>query len=219
MAKRRGRIIVAAGTNGAGKSSIAGEYFLASGGAYFNPDLRTAEQVQAGLTRDEANARAWNEGFERLRDAIARDRDFTFETTLGGASITRELHRAAKAGLRVCIWYVGLDSPELHIARVRARVSRGGHDIPEAKIRERYLKSLTNLISFIGIASEIHVFDNSRQSEDGLPHARLVMRMRARRIVEPAIEELVLNAPEWAKPVIAAALQISDDARGRRRKG
>lgn len=218
MARRGGRIIVAAGANGAGKSSIAGEFFRASGGAYFNPDLRTAELFQAGLALDEANARSWNEGFEKLRDAIARGEDFTFETTLGGQSITRELHRAARAGMRVCIWYVGLDSPERHIARVRARVARGGHDIPAAKIRERYLKSLTNLIGLIGVASEVHVFDNSQESADGLPHVKLVMRMRGRRIVEPAVEELVLTAPDWAKPVIAAALQTSTSARGRARK-
>ena len=33
------------------------------------------------------------------------------------------------------IWFVGLSSPELHMARVRSRVARGGHDIPEEKLR------------------------------------------------------------------------------------
>lgn len=208
MAKRRGRIIVAAGTNGAGKSSIAGEYFV-RGGGYFNPDLRTQDLVSAGLTPGDANAQSWAEGFDQLRHAIDNNEDFTFETTLGGRSISRELHRAVKAGRTVCIWYVGLDSPELHITRVQARVARGGHDIPEAKIRERYQKSLSNLIGLIGIAAEFHLFDNSQETDDGLPHAKLVMRMHGSRITEPNIVELVMNAPDWAKPVIAAALQTN----------
>jgi predicted ABC-type ATPase len=219
VVKHQGRIIVAAGTNGAGKSSIAGEFFNANGGAYFNPDLRTRELIAAGFSEEEANARSWHEGFERLRDVIASNEDYVFETTLGGQSITRELHRAIAAGQSVCIWYVGLDSPELHIARVKARVKRGGHDIPEGKIRERYFKSLTNLISFIGIADEIHVFDNSAESSDGLPQARLVMRMRGNRMVEPSVDDLVLNTPEWAKPVVAAALQAAAKPPRRPRKG
>lgn len=208
MTKRYGRIIVATGTNGAGKSSVAGEYFRRNGGAYFNPDLRTRDLVAAGMDLQEANAQSWNEGFTRLREAIDKNQDFTFETTLGGESITNELHRAVKLGLSVCLWYVGLNSAELHIARVRARVARGGHDIPEAKIRERYTKSLLHLIGLLGVASEVHVFDNSAESDDGQPQTKLVMRMRGKRIHEPAINELILNAPDWAKPVIAAALQI-----------
>ncbi len=63
------------------------------------------------------------------------------------------------------------------------------------------------------MADEIHVFDNSEESSDGLPQARLVMRMRGNRIVEPSVEQIVLNAPDWAKPVIAAALQAATKPR------
>lgn len=211
MASRRGRIIVAAGTNGAGKSTIAGQYFAKAGG-YYNPDLRTRDLVAAGLTPEEANAQSWNEGFDRLRHAIDSNQDFTFETTLGGDSIVAELHRAAKKGLTVCLWYVGLESPEMHIARVRARVTRGGHDIPESKIRERYTRSLTHLIGLIGVASEIHVFDNSQENEDGLPQVKLVMRMKRARITEPGLTALMASTPDWAKPVVAAALKLKHTA-------
>lgn len=213
MARRRGRIFVAAGTNGAGKSAIVGEFLAAKGGAYFNPDLLAGELVAAGTPLDEANATAWKVGFDALRRAIADNEDFSFETTLGGRSIVQELHRAIDAGLEVCIWYVGLASPELHIARVQARVKRGGHDIPTAKIRERYPRSLANLVSLIGKAAEIHVFDNSAESPAGLPAAQLVFRMRGKRIIEPDLETLMARTPEWAKPVVAAALRSSAPAR------
>lgn len=217
MAKRHGRIIVAAGTNGAGKSAIIGEYLAAAGGAYFNPDILAQKMVAAGAQREDANVQAWKLGFGALRQAIARREDFTFETTLGGSSIVRELHRAIEAGLQVRIWYVGLASPELHIARVRARVARGGHDIPAAKIRERYPRSLANLVSLIGKAAEVHVFDNSTESASGLPAAQLVLRMRERRIFEPDVESLVMQAPEWAKPLAAAALKVGAVKAARRR--
>ena len=221
-AERRSRIVVAAGTNGAGKSAIIGEYLAATGGAYFNPDLFARRLVEAGTPPAAANAAAWKAGFNGLRRAIDQQDDFTFETTLGGTSIVQELHRAIAKRCKLRVWYVGLSSPELHIQRVQARVRRGGHDIPEARIRERYSRSLANLVSLIGKAAEIHVFDNSEETLTGLPAPRLVFRMSGKRIVEPDMQTLMQRTPEWAKPAVAAALRSNllarNRGRGRRKK-
>jgi predicted ABC-type ATPase len=210
--QHRGRIVVAAGTNGAGKSVIAGEFFAArAAGAYFNPDLAAKSMMESdNLTLAEANARAWNLGFELLNRSIERNEDFSFETTLGGNSITQALMRAAASGLDVLIFYVGLDSPERHITRVTARVIRGGHPIPAEKIRERYPKSLANLIKLLDCAREVRVYDNSAESEDGRPRARLVFSMSQRQIVNPRLDELVATAPRWSQPVVAAAIRIHE---------
>ena len=218
MARRPGRILVAAGTNGAGKSTIVGEFLAAKGGAYFNPDLAARELIQKGVPTEQANASAWKLGFNALQRAISNNVDFSFETTLGGNTIARELHQAIKVGLKIYIWYVGLASPELHIARVRARVGRGGHEIPEAKIRERYPKSLANLVSFIGSAAQVHVFDNSVESAEGLPQTIRVFRVRGERIVEPDLETLMTQTPNWAKPVVAAAVKVHTARRKARKK-
>ena len=218
MARRPGRILVAAGTNGAGKSAIVGEFLAAKGGEYFNPDLVARELIQKGVPTEQANASAWKLGFNALQRAINNNEDFSFETTLGGNTIARELHQAIKAGLKIFIWYIGLASPELHIARVRARVGRGGHEIPEAKIRERYPKSLVNLVSFIGAAAEVHLFDNSAESADGLPQTMRVFRMRGKRIIEPDLETLINQTPNWAKPVVAAAIKVHTARRKARKK-
>jgi predicted ABC-type ATPase len=209
---RRGRIVVAAGTNGAGKSVIAGEFLSArADGVYFNPDLAAKAMVERdGVTLAEANVRAWNAGFDLLNRSIEHNRDFSFETTLGGNSITQALLRAAASGLELFIFYVGLDSPERHIARVAARVRRGGHPIPTEKIRERYPKSLANLIKLLACASEVRIYDNSDESQDGRPRARLVLSMSKRRIVKPALDQLMSTAPGWARPVVAAAIRIHE---------
>jgi predicted ABC-type ATPase len=213
--QQRGRIVVAAGTNGAGKSVIASEFLAArAAGTYFNPDLAAkAIMSRDGLALTEANARAWNLGFELLNRSIDRNEDFSFESTLGGNSITQALMRAAASGLDVLIFYVGLDSPERHIGRVAARVIRGGHAIPAEKIRERYPKSVANLIKLLGCASEVRVYDNSAESEDGTPRARLVFSMSQKQIVKPALDELVTTAPEWSRPVVAAAIRIHEQHR------
>lgn len=212
MPERPGRIVVAAGTNGAGKSVIAGEFLVArAGGIYFNPDLAAKAMVDKdGITLAEANARAWNLGFELLNRSIERNEDFSLETTLGGNSITQALMRAAALGLEVYIFYVGLDSPDRHIARVAARVARGGHPIPAEKIRERYPKSLASLIRLLACANEVRVYDNSDESADGTPRARLVLSMSRQRIANALPDDLLATTPAWAKPVVAAAIRIHE---------
>ncbi|MCC6997365.1 MAG: zeta toxin family protein [Deltaproteobacteria bacterium] len=206
-----GCIDVFAGTNGAGKSSVVGEAARARGALYFNPDevARQIRAVSPDFSDVEVNAAAWSEGKRLLEKAIAQDGHFAFETTLGGNTIPGLLARAAAKGLEVRIWYVGLASPELHIARVRARVAKGGHDIPEAKIRERYDLGRENLIALLPKLTELWVYDNSFEADPaaGLaPRPVLLLHYRAGKIVAP---KSLARTPAWAKPIIAAALRLT----------
>jgi len=142
---------VLAGVNGAGKSSIGGAMVRQRGGRYFNPDeaARAIRAANPALPQREANGLAWNEGRRLLERAIAEKLDFTFESTLGASTIPALLEQAADAGAEVWIWFVGLDSPERHLARVRSRVKAGGHDIPEEDIRRRWEASRQNLVALM----------------------------------------------------------------------
>jgi len=202
-------IYVLAGTNGAGKSSIAGAMLLQRGVEYFNPDeaARRILAANPGTTQLQANGAAWHEGRRLLERAIAERLDFAFETTLGGNTITTLLERAAASGIEVRIWYAGLSSRELHIARVRSRVGKGGHDIAERRIRERYDASRLNLIRLLPSLSELRVYDNSEKADPGAgvpPEPKLVLHMRRGKMVGPRD---LSRTPEWAKPIVAAALK------------
>jgi len=202
-------IIVIAGTNGAGKSSIAGEAFRASDSFYFNPDEETRRILsnRPGTTLDEANSRAWKLGKRLLENAIRRRTHYTFETTLGGNTITSLLQEAALAGLAVRMWYVGLNGPELHIARVRARVAAGGHDIPEMKIRQRFDDSRNNLIRLLPVLTELQLFDNSAEGDPERgekPLPQLLLSMIDGTITEHCP---VADVPRWAKPIVMAAFR------------
>src|ERR671935_1980944 len=144
--------------------------FRRSGADYFNPDEATARILAAnpGIPITEANSAAWQQGKRLLERAIAERLHFAFETTLGGHTIAALLQKALAVGIDVRIWFVGLSSPELHIARVRSRAARGGHDIPEARIGERYDQSRINLIELMPKVTELKVYDNSIEAD---PHA------------------------------------------------
>lgn len=210
MADAVGDIIVATGVNGAGKSTILGRHIQSVGGAYYDPDERTRAHVRAGLSRDDANGRSWREGYEALRRAIDAGTTFTFETTLGGRSIVAELFRALARGRNLTIYYVGLESVELHLQRVAARVKRGGHDIPEAKIRERFASSRENLLGLIGTQASIRVWDNSDEDDKGLPRPIDVLRIENNRLKYPTTVKALKATPAWAKPLLARALELCD---------
>lgn len=202
------RIYVLAGTNGAGKSSIGGAMFREKGADYFNPDeaARRILAANPSISQEEANIAAWNEGRRLLERAIDERRDFAFETTLGGQTIAGLLQRAAASGIEVRVWYVGLRSLELHVARVRARVRNGGHDIPEEKIRERYIRSRWNLIQLLPKLAELLVYDNSAEGDPqrgAAPKPELILHVEAGKVVEMCDAR---RAPDWAKPILMAAL-------------
>src|SRR3989475_10820730 len=114
-----------------------------------------------GLSLTDANAFDWEESRRRLEASISNRENFAFETTLGGRTIARLLHRAAHGGMAVKVWYVALDSADRHVARVKARVARGGHDVPEGRIRERYDRSRANLARLVPKLAALKVYDNS----------------------------------------------------------
>ena len=187
-APERPHIYVLAGVNGAGKSSIGGAAFRANGADYYNPDetARALRAANPALSQADANAAAWQQGKRLLEKAIAGRLDFAFETTLGANTIPALLAKAAAQGIEVHVWYAGLASPELHIERVRRRVRRGGHDI-----------------------AALRVYDNSADADPAAgkaPAPRLVLHMEHGKILGPAD---LSRTPGWAKPIVAAALKLS----------
>lgn len=203
------RIFVLAGVNGAGKSSVGGAALLQKKVDYFNPDLAARALLDAnpGLAAEAANAQAWEFGRKGLERALAQGLNFAFESTLGARTIPQMLLDGARQGAQVHLWYAGLSSPELHLQRVQARVAAGGHDIPEAKIRERYETSRANLIRLLPHLASLRVYDNSAEGDPKAgqrPQPLLLLHMEGGHIVSHIALDQV---PQWAKPVMAVALR------------
>lgn len=199
-------LTVLAGVNGAGKSSVGGTALRAAGAEYFNPD-EYARQLctRQSLPQEKANAVAWAYGKGKLAEAIAKGTDFTFESTLGGKTITDLLIRAVGRGHVLHIWFVGLESVDLHLQRVAQRVAQGGHPIPEADIRKRWIGSHENIIRLIPCVTTLRVFDNSREVAAGEePDPTLLLSIQDGELAFPGPEHLSAT-PDWAKPIVAAA--------------
>ena len=211
-------ISVLAGTNGAGKSSVGGAFLRKKGGKYFNPDeaTRRISSLNPDMPSDEANSLAWHQGRQLLERAIEGRLDFAFETTLGGRTITSLLEKASAAGIELRMWYVGLRDPEMHIARVKSRVARGGHDIPSESIRQRFVQSRLNLIRLLPQLTELWLYDNSDDADPATGHPptpKLILHSLLGKIRKTTNLSTV---PAWAKPILTVALKIAESKRKRR---
>lgn len=219
--QRRPFVFVLAGVNGAGKSSVGGSLLAEHGLGWYNPDSYARELVaRLGIEVAEANGRAWQYGRDELARALEEGRSFAFETTLGARSIPDLLARAARTHEVVMI-YCGLRSPEQHLARVRLRVVHGGHDIPEAKIRERWTASRLNLIRLLPAIAHLQVFDNSTDADarGNIPDPVLVLEVVREQVRFPAAldAQTLAGTPEWARPIVQAALEHGEGIRHRGR--
>lgn len=210
-ARKRPLIFVLAGVNGAGKSSVGGAILREHGLTWFNPDVFSRElMARGGVSKDIADGDAWAYGKARLEAAIADGTDFAFETTLGGNTMARLIGDAA-ATHDVVMIFVGLDSVDRHVERVRLRVRHGGHDIPEERIRQRWASARLNLIALLPRLARLQLFDNSRDAAPGadIPVPLLLLEMKGGRVLHPRRDDVAaLQAtPEWAKPIVEAAFR------------
>ena len=153
------RYIIIAGTNGSGKTTL----YETNSDLFQIPRVNVDEIVQEfGSWRNNSDVmRAGKIAVKRINDCFDKRISFNQETTLCGHSIKNNVRRAKDFGYVVEIYYIGLDSADHAVERVRQRVKKGGHDIPEKDIRRRYEESLYALKELIPICDCVRIYDNS----------------------------------------------------------
>ncbi len=155
-------VVVLAGPNGAGKSTSA-PYLLKD--ALAVDEFVNADTIAHGLSAYRPDAAAVTAGkvmLERLRALASLRRDFAFETTLSGRSHARWLRELQRAGYRTHLIFLSLPSADLAIARVADRVRRGGHHVPDAVVRRRFVAGLRNLFSiYMHAVDAWTIYDNA----------------------------------------------------------
>jgi predicted ABC-type ATPase len=171
---------IVAGPNGSGKSSFYQTLeFEASARSIWiiNPDLLTVriQQVE-GLELRDANLQAVQRIEAWLEISIRAHQTVGVETVMSTDKYRRLVEAAKALQFQLRLTYIILDSPERNVERVRMRVKKGGHAVPEDKIVERYARSLEQMPWFLDQADEAWLYDNSDTSPRliGRKHAGVV---------------------------------------------
>jgi predicted ABC-type ATPase len=156
-------VYIIAGPNGAGKTTFAREFLphYANCDVFVNTDL--IAQGLSPFAPEKAAFRAGRLVLEEIESYAARRMDFGFETTLSGKGHLQVLRGLKERGYEVHIFYLWVPSAELVVSRVRERVVRGGHNVPEVDIRRRFERSLRNFLEdYRPLADRWLLFDASR---------------------------------------------------------
>ena len=158
-------LVFLAGPNGAGKSTFFAEYLRRLGLPFVNADelARRLRAADPRASREAIDRHAFREA-EQLRGALLEAGvGFCTETVFSdphGAKV-KFLVTARARGFATFLVFIGLDSVALSIARVHQRTRQGGHDIPDARLRARFPRTLANMRAAVPLVNEAFLFDNS----------------------------------------------------------
>lgn len=131
-------LIIIAGGNGVGKTTFAKEFLLENDNyAFLNADEIAKEiggsKVSAGKLF-----------FKRLNSAIDEEKSLLVESTLSGRYLIRFIELLRKRNYEITIIFLFVDSPEVLIERIKIRVQKGGHFVPDEDVKRRFKRGKSN---------------------------------------------------------------------------
>jgi len=166
-------LYIIAGPNGAGKTTASFTLLPKILGV---KEFVNADEIARGLSPFNPEGVAFEAGrimLQRLDQLIEARKSFAFETTLSTKSYVGLVKKCRELGYSVHLIFLWLTSPEFAIERVRSRVLKGGHNIPDDVIRRRYYKGLWNFVNlFMPLCNTWIVAENTESSPRSIAEGR-----------------------------------------------
>ena len=142
------------GVNGCGKSSLTGALKAERSDLGLIIDVdKLAAQLGSPVEGGKAAVR-------KIDECLEKGISFTQETTLSGARTERTIRRAKERGYTIRLYYIGLDTMEESLGRIRNRVAKGGHDIPKEDVERRFQSRFADVLRVLPYCDEARFFDN-----------------------------------------------------------
>ena len=139
-------LIVIAGPNGSGKTTITSEVLKSDwleDAVYINPDIVAQDRFGNWNSPDAVREAALF--CERWREeCLANEESLIFETVMSAPDKLDFIRRAKRAGYFVRIFFISTANPTINASRITRRVMKGGHDVPIPKIISRYIMTLSS---------------------------------------------------------------------------
>ena len=188
-------LIVIAGPNGSGKTSVTSKILhheWMEDAVYINPDVIAQEKFGDWNSKDAVMQSV--QYCEELREkCLIEHKSLIFETVLSVEDKIDYILRAKQAGFFIRFFFVCTEHPAINAARIAGRVLEGGHDVPITKIISRYDKSIANCCIVSHLADRTYIYDNSIENID----AQLLFRLTNGALAK----QYVTQIPKWALPI------------------
>jgi predicted ABC-type ATPase len=196
MTERKPELIIIAGPNGSGKTSVTKKFLhheWADGTTYINPD-EVANEMFGDWNSIDSIIKAANYCAEWRERCIEEKQSFVFETVMSSEDKIKFITKAKEEGFFVRLFFISTSNPAINASRIAGRVMKGGHDVPITKIISRYFKSIRNCKNLSKIVDRLYIYDNSIDGED----AKIQFRLSNGNLEKVYVE----NIPEWAQILI-----------------
>lgn len=126
---------------------------------------------------------------QQQKELLKAHKSFVFQTSLVDMDL---LEGAQSHGFEVKVIFIGTEHPDLNIARVLSRVSRGGSFAPVATLHDQYENGLHHLKRVAKATDELVLLDNTADGRSPSVVAQFV---------GGEIAKLSRSTPEWAQNV------------------
>ena len=152
--------VIFAGVNGAGKTTL---YKIISLSEDFGRRINTDEIVMeiGDWRNNQDQMRAGRIALNMRKECVDKMISFNQETTLTGKRILKAIEEIKEKGYTIYLYYIGVDSPAIAKERIKNRVLKGGHNIPEEVVEKRYYETLENLKKVLPLADYVRIYDLS----------------------------------------------------------
>lgn len=202
MEVKRPTMYLLVGPNGAGKTT----FYETTLEPRIKAPFINADIIQKDELKDSSMSAAYKAASiaaERRNQYLITKQSFVSETTFSHPSKLKLIEDAKAQGFRILVFQIGVGSDELAVARVVSRVERGGHNVPEEKIRARFKRNQALIRQAVLKADKAFIYDNSRV----LRPAQLVMSFSLGRV-----DRVATKIPSWVQSLYTKELKLFESS-------
>jgi len=135
-------LLIIGGPNGSGKTTFAKSFLKDYKYEFLNADEISRELTKKGKLA--GNISSGKEYFKRIQKLKSKNKSIILESTLSGLFLKKMILEFKKKNYLVTTIFVYLNNPEISIDRIKVRVSKGGHHVPDADVKRRFERGINN---------------------------------------------------------------------------
>jgi predicted ABC-type ATPase len=213
------KLFIIAGPNGAGKTTCVRDFLPQEMQCH---EFVNADLIAAGLSPfapDRASFEAGRIMLMRLHELAERREDFAFETTLSGRTYAPLLRALQAAGYRIRLDFLWISDLSIARGRVRQRVAKGGHDIPDDVQSRRYHLGIRNLAElYRPLIDHWRLYDNTGRQPHPVAEEKdgVLVVCDVARLATIEQSATIRFMPKGTPPVVEEPVAMTPDEESRR---